>query len=642
MIHRKDADGRQRRDRRRNEIELLESRKLLSAAASVPTFSPELTLQPDRGGTVYSPQPTYYVPADGYSPAQISTAYGFNQVSINGAIGNGAGTTIAIVDAYKDPNITADLNTFDTAFNLPAPPSFTQVNESGGSVSSVPANAGWDLEISLDVEWAHAIAPDANILLVEANSDQLPDLLSAVNTARDNPATSVVSMSWGGSEFSTEQQYASYFTTPAGHIGETFVAASGDSGSWYGADWPASSSNVVSVGGTTLYTDNSTGTYGTETAWSDSTGGISWYVNEPAYQDAVQSTGGRTSPDVAYDANPNTGFAVYDSVPYEGYGGWQEIGGTSAGAPQWSALIAIANQGRVSNHLPTLDGPSETLPMLYGLYSAPGTTGYATYADDFHDVTSGGSSYFAAAMQGYDLVTGLGSPNASLIVDALDGTTPPPAAPPAVVKKTPAIPHWIMYGFTAPSVVVREVVTVPAPSQSIIIPAQNKYSPLTAGEANTTAAPSIAGQQLETSQGNFWLEPMGVHTADVAAQAAVTIDATAAAVQNAMVGAAHGARRLATGVAGAAAAVAVPVQAVLTPHVWMQLAELDTTAFADSLRAFAHESAALEYKLEGGSWSRTLAVAAAAIMGDTILVGCWYYSRVRRRKAARAAGVAAV
>jgi subtilase family serine protease len=637
MFQRSQADGRDRRNRRRNQIEQLETRRLLSAAALLPDAAP-LALEPDRGNTVASAtlQPNYYVPANGYSPAQISEAYGFNEINFGSVAGTGAGETIAIVDAYNDPNISADLKTFDSSFDLPAPPTFTQVNQSGGSNASVPNNAGWDLEISLDVEWAHAIAPGANILLVEANSDQLTDLLTAVNYARNYPTTSVVSMSWGGSEFSTEQQYASYFTTPAGHIGETFVAASGDNGSWYGADWPASSSNVVSVGGTSLLADNSSGAYGTETGWSDSTGGLSWYVSEPSYQDAVQSTGGRASPDVSYDANPNTGFAVYDSVPYEGYSGWQEIGGTSAGAPQWAALIAIANQGRSIDHEPTLNGVTNTLPTLYGLYGAPGTTGYAAYADDFHDVTSGATSYFAAAQPGYDLVTGLGSPNAPLIVDALEGTTPPaPVAPAPTPKKQPTFPHWVMYGYTQP-VVVHQFVSVITPSQALIVSPQNNYASLTAGQAIAASSPSITGQQLESSQVNLWTQPIGVFTADVAARTAEAIDATVASVQNVVVGAAHNARRIATGIAGAAAAAAAPVQAALEPHVWMQLAELDASAFADSLRAFAHESAALEARVEGGSWSHTLAVAAAAIMADSVLVGYWYFSRVRRRKPAEA------
>ena len=143
--------------------------------------------------------------------------------------GTGAGQTIAIVDAYNDPNIVADLKVFDAEFGLAAPPSFKVVNQSGSS--SLPStDAGWSMEIALDVEWAHAIAPGANILLVEANSSSLTDLLSAVKYAAQQPGVSTVSMSWSAGEFFGESSYDSYFTTPAGHVGVTFLAATGDDG----------------------------------------------------------------------------------------------------------------------------------------------------------------------------------------------------------------------------------------------------------------------------------------------------------------------------------------------------------------------------------------------------------------------------
>ncbi len=178
---------------------------------------------------------------------------------------------------------------------------------------------------------------------MEANSASLGDLLTAVNYARQQAGVSVVSMSWGGSEFNGETAYDSYFTTPAGHAPVTFVASSGDSGG--DGEWPAVSPNVLSVGGTAL-SMNSSSVRTSETAWSGSSGGVSAYESEPAYQTGVQSTGRRTTPDVAYDANPNTGVAIYDSVSYAGQSGWFTVGGTSAGSPQWAALMAIANQGR--------------------------------------------------------------------------------------------------------------------------------------------------------------------------------------------------------------------------------------------------------------------------------------------------------
>ena len=335
------------------------------------------------------------------SPSQIAQAYGFNQIQLAGGVtGDGSGQTIAIVDAYDDPNIASDLAKFDSQFGLAAPPSFTKVYENG---SKPQADSGWSQEISLDVEWAHAMAPKANIVLVEAQSANLSDLLSAVNTARNNPAVSVISMSWGSSEFYGETSYDSYFTTPAGHQGITFVASSGDQGS--PGLWPSLSTNVLAVGGTTL--NLSGGGYGGESAWSESGGGLSSYESEPSYQNGVQSTGSRSTPDVAYDANPNTGFAVYDSY---GSSGWMVVGGTSAGAPQWAALIAIADQGLVQAGKNTLDGAESRV------YQLP--------TSDFHDITSGYNGYSAGT--GYDLVTGLGSPLANLVVsDLVAGTVAP-------------------------------------------------------------------------------------------------------------------------------------------------------------------------------------------------------------------------
>ena len=176
-----------------------------------------------------------------HTPAQIRQAYGFNQISQDGS-----GQTIAIVDAYNAPTIRNDLATFDSQFGLQAPPNFTILNQNGGG--SLPGtDAGWAGEISLDVEWAHAIAPNANIVLVEANSASLQDLLAAVNAAKAIPGVSTVSMSWGGSEFESfsgaefenQTQLDPFFTTPPGHQGITFIAAAGDTGLYNGAQWPA-------------------------------------------------------------------------------------------------------------------------------------------------------------------------------------------------------------------------------------------------------------------------------------------------------------------------------------------------------------------------------------------------------------------
>ena len=193
-----------------------------------------------------------------------------------------------------------------------------------------------------------------------------------MKTAAGLPGVSAVSMSWGTNEYSGEQTIDSTFTTPSGHQGVTFVAATGDQGS--PGYYPAYSPKVLAVGGTTLNL-NPNGTYQSETAWSGSGGGTSAYEPEPAYQEGVQSTGLRTIPDVAFDADPNTGVGVYDSYDdTDGSGPWVQVGGTSLASPSWAGLIAIANQGRVDAGGSTLDGPSETLPALYSLSPSDLTT----------------------------------------------------------------------------------------------------------------------------------------------------------------------------------------------------------------------------------------------------------------------------
>ena len=279
----------------------------------------------------------------GMTPAEIRSAYGFNSVTFSGGVaGNGAGTTIAIVDAYDDPNIANDLHQFDLAFGLPDP-TFTKDNQTGGTTLPA-ANKSWSTEIALDVEWAHAIAPGANILLVEANSSSFSDLLTAVNTARNAAGVVAVSMSWGGSEFSGETSYDSDFTTPAGHAGVSFFVSSGDDGA--PASYPAASPNVVSVGGTTLYLERQQ--LQQRIGLERQRRRTEQLRISARYQKGVvtQSSTARANPDVSYDADPNTGFPVYDSYNNGTADPWGQWGGTSDAAPQWAALTAIADQGR--------------------------------------------------------------------------------------------------------------------------------------------------------------------------------------------------------------------------------------------------------------------------------------------------------
>jgi subtilase family serine protease len=319
----------------------------------------------------------------GLSPAQVRHGYGFDLIA-----NQGEGQIIAIVDAYDDPNIASDLNTFKNTFGITGC-SFTKMYAQGRPKS----DPGWSLEISLDVEWACAIAPKAQIILVEAANASFTNLFGAVDVAVATGATAI-SMSWGGNEFSSE------VTSGDGHFvqqGVVFTVSSGDSGT--GVEYPAASPYVLAVGGTTLNL-NGDSTYSSETAWSGSGGGVSSYEPRPAWQAVANSLSGRGVPDVAYDADPASGFSVYDTVRYQGQSGWFKVGGTSAGAPQWAAFAAIVNSGRVALGKSTLSGAG---PM-YSSWSAA--------VSNYHDITSGSNGSCGAlcnAGTGYDYVTGLGS-----------------------------------------------------------------------------------------------------------------------------------------------------------------------------------------------------------------------------------------
>lgn len=361
-----------------------------------------------------------------YTPQQVQAAYGFSAIPNYPGSLNGAGQTIGIVDAYDDTaNIQSDLNTFCTQFGLPL--TTVQIIYAQGSKPS--PNTGWQEEMSLDVEWAHAIAPGAKILLVEAADNSTAHLLQAVQAAVNYGAT-VVSMSWGGGEYSGETTDDSTFTAP----NVTYVASAGDSGEGSSVEWPAASPNVVSVGGTTL-TLNSSGGYASEAAWSSSGGGISIYEKpQPAWQNGWFQTAwtpvNRGVPDVSYLADPN--YGVY--VAYKGQ--WYEFGGTSVGAPQWAALIALANQGRTA----ALVGTDQA---LYSIAKGSGTTTYgglSINAANFHDVTSGndGSDQDDAAYTGYDLVTGVGSPVAGALVPALNAWGSASSTPDFTITVSPS------------------------------------------------------------------------------------------------------------------------------------------------------------------------------------------------------------
>jgi len=418
-------------------IEVLEARQLLTADPLAPVTSDEVLDYLSAASIAAMPlaQPTVHILSDepvagallsgsvnpsGYTPAQLRHAYGVDQVFFgNGTIqGDGTGQTIAIITAYHAPTAAADLAAFSTYFGLqqfgtPGGPTFTQVAQDGSTNYPItdpagPGNNNFELETALDVQWAHAMAPGANILLVEANSPSFSDLvLGAVDYARNQPGVVAISMSFGAGEFSTEVNYDPYFTTPSNHAGVAYIAASGDGGS--PGVYPGYSPNVLSIGGTTLSL-NGSNNITSETGWSGSGGGISVYEAQPSYQIGVvtQSSTKRTLPDVAFVGNQSTGVPVYDSYNFGTSSPWIRVGGTSLGSPAWAGLVAVADQGRTVAGLPVMDSPE----LLSKIYSMP--------ASNFNDITSGSNGSFTAAA-GYDLVTGRGSPKANLVIPSLVG-----------------------------------------------------------------------------------------------------------------------------------------------------------------------------------------------------------------------------
>ncbi|QVL32426.1 FG-GAP repeat protein [Telmatocola sphagniphila] len=356
----------------------------------------------------------------GLTPAQLLHAYGIDYTHYGNIIGNGAGQTIAIVDAFDNPALLSstdpnyagsDLAEFDAYFGLPDPPSFTKIAQDG-STNYPASDLGWAGEEALDVEWAHALAPMANIILIEATDSSGNNLYAAVNYAKTIPGVSVVSMSFGADGDDGTASDNEIFTTPAGHQGIAFVKASGDSGSPGGEKYP----NVIVVGGTTLNL-NSDNTMQSQTAWSGSGGGLASTFARPTYQNGFNISQYRGIPDVSFDADPASGVAVYDRFSNGEQDPWEQVGGTSLATPCWAAILSITDQFRVAAGKTTLDGATQVLPALYDISSA-GIYGASSY--DYYDVTSGSNGSYNAG-PGYDLVTGLGTPYVNLLANDLAG-----------------------------------------------------------------------------------------------------------------------------------------------------------------------------------------------------------------------------
>jgi subtilase family serine protease len=312
----------------------------------------------------------------GLSPSTIKNIYNLPQTGGHG--------TIAIIGAYNDITLEKDLGIFDKTFNLPACTISNGCLEIHKIDSKINSNSGWNMETSLDVEWSHAIAPNAKILLVEATTPSGANLLRAVDYASGRSDVTAISMSWGGGEFEEEKSLDSHFISKSGAV---FFASSGDNG--WGASWPAASPNVISVGGTTLSL-KADGTLNNESAWNGSGGGVSKYEAEPSYQSSYsipKSNGMRAIPDVSYNANPDSGFSVYSK------GIWYVVGGTSAGAPQWAGVQSLGLSASNQN-----------------FYNDKSKDNFNSYFRDIVSGKNGSCKYYCIARKHYDYITGLGSP----------------------------------------------------------------------------------------------------------------------------------------------------------------------------------------------------------------------------------------
>ena len=401
----------------------------------------------------------------GLPPKAITTAYGFPTTG-------GAGETIALIDAYDDPTIASNLNTFSSQYGLPSCTAtngcFAKVNQTGGT-SYPKATSGWSLEISLDVEWAHALAPKAHIILVEANSNGFTDLFKAITYATQH--AQYVSMSWGGTEFLGEKNLDSDFTASPS---VSFFASSGDKAK--DVLYPAASPDVISVGGTTLTVTKTTYAWKGESAWSTAGGGCSADEKAtgaqkayPTYdQSGVPCAGARAIPDVALDGNPDTGVSVYDSRTLStGLVNWMTVGGTSASTVMWAARSAVAGVHVNSTYI---------------------------YGDNipFYNVTTGSNG--EPCEKGYNLCTGLGSwSQASGTVNA--SLTIAPSAQTLTAGQ--------------PSTAMALDVSAPAPAGGLSISLSTSSS--TGGFSSTTTGPFahtlvISVPTGATSSGSFYYE----------------------------------------------------------------------------------------------------------------------------------------
>jgi subtilase family serine protease len=356
------------------------------------------------------------LPINGYTPQQIKQVYGIGEKTC----GTGRDQIIAIINAYGYPTLINDLNVFSQQFNLPMPRvigsldtmppySMDRFNIMIHSMaSSIHIDNNWALEQSLDIQWAHAMAPHATLLVVQAVSSGYTDLFSAMNYAISMRAT-VISLSWGGAESLHQLNFDKYFNLDKNVV---FIASSGDTP---GVMYPSASPHVLSVGGTTLRIGSKDNEYVriSEKVWytnntSSTGGGVSMYEKK-VHQHNITYTN-RVTPDVSFNADPMTGVAIYNSM----FSGWLKIGGTSFSAPAWAGIIAMGNQKRNMINKPHLSNKI----LSQGIYGLLDTNNKAQYTKYFYDIKNGQIGDTVAS-PGYDPLSGMGVPHVDKLLDYL-------------------------------------------------------------------------------------------------------------------------------------------------------------------------------------------------------------------------------
>lgn len=366
---------------------------------------------PSNGATFGAAiQPSELPPFPGFAfetPASLGCIYHLvhrevfgcnpNVTTENPNVGKGAGA-VAVVDAFDDPTAASDLATYSAQFGLPAPN--LSVVFAQGTQPTIDKTGGWEIEESLDLQMAHAMAPNAKLFLVETKNNSLTNLFAGAVLAAQLVAASgggEVSMSFGSGEFDpslgNSNVSETIFDPDLVFPGVVFFASTGDSP---GAEYPAVSPNVVAAGGTTLSRDPNTGNFLFENTWQDAGGGPSLVEPRPAFQNGVRFIVGNTraTPDLSFNANPATGVWIFDTNPVFG-AGWFIVGGTSVASPALAGIVNAAGGLRTSSQAEN----SELYNHIFG-----GT---------FNDIVYGNCGLNAGnfAFPGYDFCTGLGSPN---------------------------------------------------------------------------------------------------------------------------------------------------------------------------------------------------------------------------------------